>query len=128
LPTLSTAEGASFDLCVVGGAGHVGLPLSILFAVKGLRIIIYDIDVAAIQTIAAGKMPFLERGAEPLLREALHSGRLILVLPLDDVILRSDILILCTPHQVYRELTFPGKVVVDIWNFWGGRQARRAAA
>ena len=25
------------DLCVVGGAGHVGLPLSIKFADKGLR-------------------------------------------------------------------------------------------
>jgi UDP-N-acetyl-D-mannosaminuronic acid dehydrogenase len=50
------------------------------------------------------------------------------LLPLDDVISRSDILILCTPHEVYRDLTLQDKIVVDIWNFWGGRQARRAAA
>ena len=42
MPTLCAAEGSNFDLCVVGGAGHVGLPLSILFAVKGLRVIIHD--------------------------------------------------------------------------------------
>ena len=59
MPALCAAEGSNFDLCVVGGAGHVGLPLSILFAVKGLRVIIYDINVEAMQTIAAGKMPFL---------------------------------------------------------------------
>jgi UDP-N-acetyl-D-mannosaminuronic acid dehydrogenase len=50
------------------------------------------------------------------------------LLPLDEVISRSDILILCTPHQVYRDLTFQDKVVVDIWNFWGGAHGRRAAA
>ncbi len=76
MSTLRAAEGPNFDLCVVGGAGHVGLPLSILFAVKGLRVIIYDINDGAMATLAAGKMPFLERGAEPLLREALDSGRL----------------------------------------------------
>jgi UDP-N-acetyl-D-mannosaminuronic acid dehydrogenase len=37
------------------------------------------------------------------------------LLALDDVIARSDLLILCAPHLVYRELDFAGKPVVDVW-------------
>jgi UDP-N-acetyl-D-mannosaminuronic acid dehydrogenase len=64
------------DICVVGGAGHVGLPLSLVFTAKGLRVRIYDIDHDALDAIAGGRMPFMERGAQPLLDEALASGRL----------------------------------------------------
>ena len=39
------------------------------------------------------------------------------LLPLDDVIARSDILILCTPHRVYKTANLRGKPVVDVWGF-----------
>jgi UDP-N-acetyl-D-mannosaminuronic acid dehydrogenase len=39
------------------------------------------------------------------------------LLALDDVIRRSDLLILCAPHSVYRDLDFGGKPVVDVWGF-----------
>ena len=39
------------------------------------------------------------------------------LLPLDEVITRSDVLILCAPHSAYRELDFAGKPVVDVWGF-----------
>ncbi len=44
------------------------------------------------------------------------------LLPLDDVISRADILVLGAPHGIYRDLTFDrsAKIVVDLWNFWGG--------
>lgn len=93
MPIPYTAEGGHFDLCVVGGAGHVGLPLSILFAVKGLRVIIYDIDVQAMETIATGKMPFLEPGAEPLLRDALDNGRLFFTADAADAASASNIVV-----------------------------------
>ena len=93
MSTLRPPEGANFDLCVVGGAGHVGLPLSILFAVKGLRVIIYDINAEAMETIASGRMPFLERGAEPLLRDALNNGRLFFTTEAADVARTSNIVI-----------------------------------
>ena len=41
------------------------------------------------------------------------------LLPLDEVTRRSDILVLCAPHHVYRELNLENKIIVDIWNFWG---------
>ena len=40
------------------------------------------------------------------------------LLPLDEVIAKSDLLILCTPHAVYRDADFGGKPVVDVWGIW----------
>ena len=37
------------------------------------------------------------------------------LLPLDEVIARSDLLILCTPHRCYKDADLKGKPVVDIW-------------
>ncbi len=61
----------SFDICVVGGAGHVGAPLATVLAAAGLRTLALDRNAAAIATLKSGRMPFLEIGGEALLREAL---------------------------------------------------------
>jgi UDP-N-acetyl-D-mannosaminuronic acid dehydrogenase len=64
------------DVVIVGGAGHVGLPLAIAFASRGMRVSIFDVNEAAVATVNSGGLPFLEDGAlEPLL-EALLSGTL----------------------------------------------------
>jgi UDP-N-acetyl-D-mannosaminuronic acid dehydrogenase len=39
------------------------------------------------------------------------------LLPLDEVIARSDLLILCTPHSRYKAVNLQGKPVVDVWGF-----------
>jgi len=62
------------DICVVGGAGHVGLPLSIVFASKNRRVLIYDLNLEAMDTIRGGQMPFMELGAESLLQDVLAKG------------------------------------------------------
>ena len=64
------------DVVLLGGGGHVGLPLSLAFAKAGLRVGIYDTNQATLDRIAAGEMPFLETGADELLREVLPTGRL----------------------------------------------------
>ena len=64
------------DLVVLGGGGHVGLPLSLAFADSGLRVGIYDINRATLDRIASGSMPFMERGADELLPKVLATGRL----------------------------------------------------
>ncbi|HEY6569354.1 MAG TPA: nucleotide sugar dehydrogenase [Candidatus Limnocylindrales bacterium] len=64
------------DIVVLGGGGHVGLPLSLAFADAGLRVGIYDINGATLEQIGRGEMPFLEHGADQLLGEVLATGRL----------------------------------------------------
>jgi UDP-N-acetyl-D-mannosaminuronic acid dehydrogenase len=67
---------SDLDLVVLGGAGHVGLPLSLAFARAGLGVGIYDISQPALDRIAAGEMPFKEEGADDLLKKLLPTGRL----------------------------------------------------
>jgi UDP-N-acetyl-D-mannosaminuronic acid dehydrogenase len=71
-----TDRSQDLDVVVLGGGGHVGLPLSLAFADAGLRVGIYDTNQATLDRIAAGEMPFLETGAEDLLRRILPTGRL----------------------------------------------------
>ncbi len=66
----------SFDVGVIGGCGHVGLPLALLIASKQKRVLIYDINAAATALVSAGKMPFEENGAEALLAADLAAGTL----------------------------------------------------
>jgi UDP-N-acetyl-D-mannosaminuronic acid dehydrogenase len=60
-----------FDVCIVGGLGHVGLPLGITFAEKGKQVVLFDIDQKAAESIGGGKMPFMEKGAEEILKRVL---------------------------------------------------------
>ncbi|MEA2676876.1 MAG: UDP-N-acetyl-D-mannosaminuronic acid dehydrogenase [Chloroflexota bacterium] len=69
---------ADSDVCVVGGGGHVGLPLSLALADAGLRVAIYDTNERTVERIARGEMPFLETGAAELLAKVLPTGRLTL--------------------------------------------------
>src|SRR5512141_867679 len=67
---------ADLDVVVLGGGGHVGLPLSLAFVQAGLRVGIYDTNQATLDRIAGGEMPFLEAGADELLHQVLATGRL----------------------------------------------------
>jgi UDP-N-acetyl-D-mannosaminuronic acid dehydrogenase len=69
-----------YDAVIVGGFGHVGLPLAISLADKGCRVCACDIDERALRTIGDGQMPFHEEGAEPVLRRVLANGNLVLSL------------------------------------------------
>ena len=72
------APGSAFerDVAVIGGCGHVGLPLAIALAGREASVGIYDISDAAVRSVNAGRMPFAEPGAEDMLSRALAAGRL----------------------------------------------------
>lgn len=63
-------------IAVVGGAGHVGLPLGLFLCDVGHQVTLLDRNAAGLEQIAAGRMPFHERGADELLPRCLSSGRL----------------------------------------------------
>jgi UDP-N-acetyl-D-mannosaminuronic acid dehydrogenase len=65
-----------YQVAVVGGAGHVGLPLALVLAHRGMRTLVYDLNREALQTLRAGRLPFIEEGGEALLDEGLRRGSL----------------------------------------------------
>ena len=66
----------SLDVVVVGGCGHVGLPLGIAFADRGLRSVVYDINDASVAVVNAATMPFDEPDAPPVLARVIGNGNL----------------------------------------------------
>ena len=78
MPTgnLAPVTDQALDLVVLGGGGHVGLPLALSFADSGWQVGIYDIDQPKLDQIGRGEMPFMEHGADELLAKVLASGRL----------------------------------------------------
>jgi len=64
------------DLTVVGGAGHVGVPLVLCFADSGLRVLINDRNDAALRSLEKGELPFIEHGAQPVLERVLERDAL----------------------------------------------------
>ncbi len=71
-----TRRDFELDAVVIGGCGHVGLPLAIALASRDTRVGIYDVSQAAVDTVNAGQLPFAEPGAAEPLRTALAAGRL----------------------------------------------------
>jgi UDP-N-acetyl-D-mannosaminuronic acid dehydrogenase len=65
------------DVAIVGGCGHVGLPLGIAFAQAGLRVTVFDTNEAVVARVAAGEMPFLEAFAAEPLAELVADGTLV---------------------------------------------------
>jgi UDP-N-acetyl-D-mannosaminuronic acid dehydrogenase len=70
------ARAVQYDLCVIGGLGRAGLPLSVVFACRGKNVLIYDKNEKAGEEVRKGRMPFLEDSGDQYLAEALSSGRL----------------------------------------------------
>jgi UDP-N-acetyl-D-mannosaminuronic acid dehydrogenase len=74
--TREPAEGYPHDVVVVGGCGHVGLPLAIALAGTGASVVIYDISEPAVALVNRGALPFDEPGAADLLEAVIGDGRL----------------------------------------------------
>jgi len=62
---------------VVGGAGHVGIPLVLAFTEAGLTVNVNDRNEAVLTSLRSGKLPCIEHGAAPLLANALANNRLV---------------------------------------------------
>ena len=58
----TTVENA--DVTIVGGAGHVGVPLVLALVEAGLRVNVNDLNRDTLGALEAGRLPFIENGAE----------------------------------------------------------------
>ena len=63
-------------LAIVGGCGHVGLPLALAFARQGYSVDLLDTSAERVALVNSGRMPFHEDDAEALLAESIRNGRI----------------------------------------------------
>lgn len=63
-------------IAIVGGCGHVGLPLGIALAHRNFKVTLVDINEHAVETVNSGKLPFHEDDGEKYLNEAQAEKRL----------------------------------------------------
>lgn len=104
---------ARSDLVVIGGCGHVGLPLAIVAAHAGLRTTVCDIDAAVVERVRRGEMPFREDGAEPLLRQALETNMLTVTRD-PGVVREADTIVIVIGTPIDEHLTPRINVVFDV--------------
>ena len=93
---------SEFDVAIVGGLGHVGLPLGIAFADKGLDVCLCDIDKKKAEIVEKGEMPFIEYGAEPILKKVIRNGKLTVSLDNNSISKAKHVIIaIGTPVDEY---------------------------
>ena len=63
-------------VAIIGGAGHIGAPLGIVFANNGVETLLYDVNKESLNKLMSGSMPFIEKGASEGLKDAIDTGRL----------------------------------------------------
>lgn len=86
-------ERREFNLTVVG-IGRVGLPLALTFADCGIRVSGLDRDPDHVESVNSGILPFLEQGAEPLLKEALDLGTFRATTDTEQAIRQANVVVL----------------------------------
>ena len=91
-----------YDVAIIGGLGHIGLPLGILFANKKKNVLLVDSNLEHQEKVMRGEMPFLEYGAEDILKKALERN-LISITSKAETIKNAKYIVVCigTPVDEY---------------------------
>jgi UDP-N-acetyl-D-mannosaminuronic acid dehydrogenase len=88
---------------IIGGCGHVGLPLGIMLAtVPDVAVRLIDIDQAKIDLVNSGVMPFQEDGMDPVLKSV--AGKSLLATKDIESIRDADVVITVIGTPVDRHL------------------------
>ncbi len=64
------------QISIIGGAGHVGFPLGLIFSSKGFKVRLIDKNLKNINKINSGESPFLEEGSNALLKKMLKKKKI----------------------------------------------------
>jgi UDP-N-acetyl-D-mannosaminuronic acid dehydrogenase len=83
---------------IVGGCGHVGLPLGLALAKVLHDVTLLDINSAAVDMVNAGKIPFIEEGADAIFPLVLNKNFRATTSP--DSLKASDVIIFVTGTPV----------------------------
>ena len=90
-------------ISIIGGAGHVGFPLGLIFSSKGYKVSLVDKNEENIRKINKGAPPFLEDGSKFLLKKMLKYKRIKATNKIHDV-KNSKYIIICIGTPIDKNL------------------------
>ncbi|MBI1862254.1 MAG: nucleotide sugar dehydrogenase [Deltaproteobacteria bacterium] len=99
-------------IAILGGCGHVGLPLGITFASRGYAVTLVDINARAVKMVNDGIMPFVEAGGEEALKSVI--GKFLTAMTDGAVLKDSDVVIVVTGTPVDNHLNPRVSDVTDV--------------
>lgn len=82
------------NVCIIGGAGYVGLVTGVGLADIGHRVVNVDVDSERIARLATGSSPIFEKGMESALRRNLNGRRLRFTSNLAEGLADSEVIII----------------------------------
>ena len=91
------------NISIIGGAGHIGLPLALAFTEKKFNVHLIDKNKKNLNLIKSNKMPFLEFGAEKSLSKALKKKSLFFETNLENLSI-SKFIIICIGTPINSKL------------------------
>ena len=91
------------NISIIGGAGHVGFALGLIFSSKGFKVSLIDKHKLNIKRINSGKIPFLEENSQKLLKTMIKKKRIYATNQLRKVI-ESKFIIVCIGTPINNKL------------------------
>ena len=103
------------NVCIIGGAGHVGAPLGLSLSSKGFNVILIDKDRKNINIINKGNMPFVEEGCDQLLKKMIKKKKIFASKDLDNI-KKSKYIIVCIGTPIDNKFNPNLKTFLDFFN------------
>jgi len=91
------------NISIIGGAGHVGFPLGLIFSSKGFKVSLIDKNTENINKINNGKVPFLEENSQQLLKRMLKKKSIYATKNLNEV-KKSKYIVICIGTPITNKL------------------------
>lgn len=85
-------------ICIVGGCGHVGIPLGLALASRDFTVTLLDINENVVNEINNHKLPFIEKDADVLLQK--HIGKNLFATTDKNVVKSQDVVVFVTGTPV----------------------------
>jgi len=91
------------NISIIGGAGHVGFPLGLIFSSQGFKVSLIDKNKKNINKINNGEVPFLEENSKKLLVSMIKNKKIHATDKMDDIS-KSKYIIICIGTPITSKL------------------------